>query len=281
MAEEFSGKSKKKLPESVSLQQKADKDHFDFMYPKFVSDYKKGKCVLCGKPFTTISKDTPCLHWLLRQCKFKTKDFPSIYQNFSYLNISSYLRMVANEEKKQININNMDHLKSSKNLFEYSVRWKNIEWTFHCSEKDFSGHGGKGSEHPHYHFQMRIDGRQFINFNSFHVPFSNEDIFKLKLTVDYPDEYFIDYFDEGAGMQEALEVDPESIVSNTRISTNEEEEDDAIYNIVTVIGGDGEKVDMNTFIAMHEEKARTGESTAILAKKHFPNDSHSHDKARR
>lgn len=276
--EKFAGRSESDVFESLIKQQKAEKDYAESMHAKFVRDYRKGNCVLCGKPFKTKNKDNPCLHWLLRQCKFRTKDFPAVYKKYGYLNISSYLRQVANEEVKFVNINDLNHLKSKRNLFEYTVRWKNIEWTFHCTEADFSGHEEdkapyKRKQPPHYHFQMRVDERQFINFNSFHVPFNSEDIFKINLVRNEPDKYFIDYFNTGAGMQAALEIDPEDIITNTRASMNEDEDKKAIYNVLTQISGGDKGIDMKVFFDMCEEKERTGESTASLVKKYFPNDS--------
>ena len=48
----------------------------------FKEGYEKGNCYLCEKPFKTISKNTPCLHWLLRQCKFRKNDFPKVFMLF-------------------------------------------------------------------------------------------------------------------------------------------------------------------------------------------------------
>ena len=60
---------------------------------------------------------------------------------------------------------------------------------------------------------MRIDGRQFINFNEFHVPLSDRDLFNLSLR-DEPNVHH-SFGVAGSGMQEALSVDPEMVLEHT------------------------------------------------------------------
>ena len=96
---------------------------------RFKEHYQRDECYLCGKHFKTISKKNPCLHWLLRRCKFKSKDFSKIYQKFDYFQISSFLRWVANAERFQGNINDLLEEKDERKLFQATIKWKNIEWT--------------------------------------------------------------------------------------------------------------------------------------------------------
>ncbi|EKP52537.1 hypothetical protein APB90_15280 [Acinetobacter baumannii] len=75
-------------PEEIAeVNRKNDEEHKK-QAEAFQAGYKIGICYLCNKPFQTISKNTPCLHWLLRQCKFKKKDFPKLYQKYGYVNIA-------------------------------------------------------------------------------------------------------------------------------------------------------------------------------------------------
>jgi hypothetical protein len=85
----------------------------------------------------TYSSVSPCLHSLLRRNGFKKKDFQKIYQKWSYFNISTYLRWVANQERFIGNINNLEEEKDPSKKFEYTIWWKNIEWTFSCATNDF------------------------------------------------------------------------------------------------------------------------------------------------
>jgi len=50
-----------------------DKQHEEHIrqVDAFKAGYQNEQCYLCGKDFKTISKEQPCLHWLLRRGKFK------------------------------------------------------------------------------------------------------------------------------------------------------------------------------------------------------------------
>lgn len=240
---------------------RAEAEHSDF-----VSHYKNGICYLCGKPFRTLSKSTPCVHWLLRLCKFKKKDFPLIYEKFGYFQIAAFARWCANQEHFMRNINDLAQEKSERKVFEYTVKWKNIEWTFDCSKNDYQGHPGKFSDHPHYHFQMRIDKRPFIDFGDFHIPFSEEDLFQLDLSLVAPDHFYHWFGEGGVGMQMAAESPPEYILENSIVSDDEQ---NAVFRMQTTIYGNGEPIDMEALIAAFNESKATGETVASLARKHL------------
>lgn len=119
------------------------------------------------------------------------------------------------------NINDLAEEKSDRKIISYTVKWKNIEWTFDCSKNDFSGHQGTSVDFPHYHFQMRIDGKQFINFNDFHVPFTNDDVFLIKTSLEQGDWFKNDFGAIGSGMQEAISIGVDDILEHTSRSENE------------------------------------------------------------
>ncbi|WP_321149259.1 hypothetical protein [Aeromonas jandaei] len=229
----------------------------------FKAGYAKGICYLCNKPFKTISSDNPCLHWLLRECKFKKKDFPKIYQKYGYVNIAAFVRWCANQERLLSNINDLKSEKSARKILSSTVRWKNIDWTFDCSHNDFEGHEGTTIEYPHYHFQMRIDGRQFINFNDFHVPFSDVDLFYLKTSLELGDTFKHDFGAIGAGMQEAVSIDAEEIIKHTSTSVSEEE---ATYHFSTLIDTSDNPISGDEFLAIYTEAKKTGKSVAYIAR---------------
>lgn len=196
----------------------------------FKEGYQKGSCYLCGKDFKTMSVEEPCLHWLLRLCKFQKKHFKLIYEKYGYHNIAAYLRWCANVEKLLSNINDLESERSERKILSSTIKWKNIEWTFDCTEKDVKGHQGTYIEYPHYHFQMRIDGRPFINFNEFHVPFSKEDLEILKLRDN--SRVVQNFGVAGSGMQDAVSVDPDKVIELASPSENEE---DATYHFSTIV----------------------------------------------
>lgn len=233
---------------------------------RFKEHYLKDECYLCGKPFKTISKNTPCIHWLLRRCKFKAKDFSKVYQQYDYHQISSFLRWVANQERFQGNINDLLEEKDERKLFETTIKWKNIEWTFNCSRNDYSGHDGGNSNYPHYHFQMRIDHKQFINFGQHHIPFSEKDLFNIDLLQQKPELIRHSFGMGGSGMQDAVELDPHDIIKHTTLAENEE---DATYHMQTMVMAKDKPLKGEDLKAMFEESRNTGKPLASLVDKYL------------
>lgn len=228
----------------------------------FKEGYQKSICYLCNKPFKTISSSNPCLHWLLRQCKFKKKDFPEIYSKYGYGNIAAFIRWCANQERLLSNINDLKDEKTDRKIISYTVKWKNIEWTFDCSKNDFEGHAGTAINYPHYHFQMRIGGKQFINFNDFHVPFTDHDIFILKTSMGQGDWFKQDFGAIGSGMQDAVSIDLDDILEHTVPS---EDEDNATYHFSTMIDARDSPISGEEIYEIQMEAQRTGKSFALIA----------------
>ncbi|WP_035560863.1 hypothetical protein [Halomonas sp. KO116] len=249
-------------PEEIEDMNRRNDEEHQRQVHAFKAGYEKGICYLCDKPFKTISKDNPCLHWLLRQCKFKKKDFPKVYEKYGYGNIAAFVRWCANQEKLLSNINDLDYERSERKVLSYTVKWKNIEWTFDCSKNDLEGHKGTTINYPHYHFQMRIDGRQFINFNDFHVPFTDYDLFVLKNSIEQSDWFKQDFGAIGSGMQKAVSVDLDDILEHT---TRSENEDEAVYHFSTMIDASDNPLSGEEIYDMQEEAERTGKSFAYVA----------------
>lgn len=239
-------------------------------YSRFETSYKNGECYLCGNKFETISKEKPCLHWLLRRCKFKPKDLKLIYSKYGYSNIAAFLRWCANIEKPLVGINDIKSEIKNGKLISNTIKWKNIEWTFDCSESDFKGHPNSASDFPHYHFQMRIDGRQFINFNSYHLPFSQEDIFALTMSRNHPDKFIHNFGDQGEGMDVALEMVGDDPVTAFEHMLRTDDEDEAIYHIsTTVMAREGEAISGDLLAELIEKSNQTGEPVSSLLHKHM------------
>jgi hypothetical protein len=250
-------------PEQIEEGNRRNREENEDQVARFKQAYALGRCYLCGEPFDQMRASQPCTHWLLRQCRFKKKDFPKITERYGYHSIAAFLRWCANEERLFRNINDLEEEKSERKVISNTVKWKNVEWTFDCTENDLRGHGGTGaSSHPHYHFQMRIDGRQFITFNEFHVPFSNEDLFNLSLR-DVP-KVRRNFGAAGSGMQEAISVDPELVLEHT---TPTQDEEDATYHFSTLIEAMGEPISGDEINAIVEEAKRTNSTFAHIAKR--------------
>ena len=233
-------------------------------HERFIEGYQVEHCYLCNKGFKTISKEEPCIHWLLRRGKFKNKDIVLIAKKFGYYNICSYLRWCANAERMAANINDLKDEAPEGKILSSTIRWKNIEWSFDCSPNDFAGHGGSHTDFPHYHFQMRIDGKQFINFNDYHLPFSDIDLFMMQLSKK--PGMRCDFGIRGSGMQDAMSIDPNEIVNHTSPTDIEGE---AVFNIQTMITAPNKPIKGEEIYAALEESKRTGRTMASIFREKF------------
>lgn len=239
----------KRLTEEESLAHtKHQLEQYEHEYSDFIEHYENQMCYLCKKPFATISSNSPCLHWLLRRCKFKKNDFPKIYENYDFYSISAYLRWVAFAEAGSKNINNLKEESDKRKIFEITIKWLNIEWTLDCSKNDFRGHEGTKTDFPHWHFQMRIDGRQFINFNDFHIPFSENDQLKIDLESDSDSGFVHSYGPGGIGMQERmdqLQYNYEEFLESSLVATDPDDGQIHMQSIITAPEGgiSGEQID--------------------------------------
>lgn len=253
-------------PEQIEENNLHDHEEHERQVTEFRRAYAHKYCYLCGEAFDQMRSLRPCTHWLLRCCKFKKKDFLKIAERYDYHNIAGFLRWCANEEAPLRNINDLESEKSDRKIISYTIKWKNIEWTFDCTENDIKGHGKGLSSKPHYHFQMRIDGREFINFNEFHVPFSDRDLLYLNLR----DEPYIhlNFGIAGSGMQEAALIQPQLIIEHTTPTTNE---DEATYHFSTIIDATDQPLSGEEIFEIYQEAQRTNKSFTFVAKQRLTN----------
>ena len=235
-------------------------------HKKFRDAFLREECYLCGKPLAIVEEKSPCAHWLLQPGKFKKRSFPEIFNRFGYDNLDCYLRWVANEERDFSSINDLAEEKADRKIFQYTIKWKNIEWTFDCANSDFKGHGGEHSNFPHYHFQMRIGDRQFINFSDFHIPFFEYDLLILSLEHGYPDLFVRWSGPGGAGMQDAINIDPETIVKGTSLA---EDEDKAVYRIQALVDNSEGIISVDVLQELREESKRNGRLLSHLIQQRF------------
>lgn len=192
-----------KLPtEEIERMNQEHMDSSDIEYREFKNQLEEGVCYLCGEKIKNFIEDKPCMHWLLRPAGFDKKHFHIVYERFNFFRLESFLRWIANSDILAGNINDLREGKNPKKLFEHTIKYKDFEWSFSCSGGDLTGHKLSFSgKFPHYHFQMRIKGRPFINYAEFHIPFTEEDLFQLPILFGMVDKARYEHT-HGAGMQE-------------------------------------------------------------------------------
>jgi hypothetical protein len=148
---------------------------------KFSEAFKAGKCSICGSDLTAYVSDRPCLHWLLKPEGFEKADLLRIADRYTMREIERYIRRVANQEAVATNVNDLADEGSGK-LVELTVKYKNLEWAISCGKTDYDGHQGDNdnAQKPHYHFQMRIDNRRYIDYADFHIPLHHSDMVNME-----------------------------------------------------------------------------------------------------
>ena len=188
----------------------------------FVEGFKRNHCYICEMPLDSFDESKSCVHWLLAPRGFRKAHFRSVYERFTYFNIEAYLRWVANLDRPLGNINDLADEMDSNKLIDYTITYKNLEWSFSCSESDFHGHPRTfAGVNPHYHFQMRIDRKPFIRFSDYHVPFTEYDLLILESKRD-PGASFQHRIAFGDGMESALSnLSPEQIIEHSTPTTDE------------------------------------------------------------
>jgi len=239
-------------------------------FRRFKEDFDSGNCYLCGRPLASFSEKNVCLHWLLKPKGFKKKHFLSLGPTYGFFRMQSYLRWLANQEGFAMNINDMKDETVDNKISEVTICYRHLEWSFSCSESDYLGHSRtQHGRDPHFHFQMRVGGKQFINYSDFHVPFVRDDIIKIESIRAFP-EVFSHEFPYGWGMQDALneEILPE-IINSATIRTDED--DPSVFSISTVVQAEeGHLISGDDIANLIEEAKRKKVALASLVHK-LPN----------
>ena len=221
----------------------------DRAYRKFKKKLAKGRCFLCGKLLTDFTFENPCMHWLLRPVGFDKKHAELIFNKFNYLRVQSFVRWMANTEIPAGNINDLEEEKNPDKVFEYTIQYKNLEWSFSCSKGDLAGHRfafRKEARSPHYHFQMRIDKKPFIDYGNLHILFTEEDLWHLPIMLGMVEKAgYANYY--GAGMQDMMtKIDPEELLASMQKSDDQQE---GVYNLQTLIEAEPGKTLSGTELA--------------------------------
>jgi len=243
---------------------------------RFKSHYNNGFCYLCHKELDSFSKKLPCIHWLLKPKGFKKKDILLIAEKYGFFQMQSLLRWYANEESFGKNINSLEDEGTGNKLSEVTIKYKNIEWSFSYAKSDYYGHEkSQHSKHAHYHFQMRVDNRSFINFNDYHLPFSEMDILNIE-AIGSNAAKVKQRFTYGEGIDELMdelmtnEDFPEKVVTGEAYA-NSEKEADALFKIDSfVYAEEGQGIKGEDLYKIIQEAKAKGVPVASLLHK-IPN----------
>ncbi len=240
------------------------------VYEEFQAAYKVGICSLCKLPLTEFKSSHPCFHWFLRPHGIKKKHFHKYLSTpIGFFPFDSYMRWIANLDNPFKNINDLKSEMNPSKVIEYTIRYKNIEWSISIGKTDRQGHpDAKNANFPHFHIQMMIDKNVFIKFNDFHIPLSDEDIFTFRSMEEAPDKViFKNTF--GAGM--SIIEDDETLKEIDRLMTRTDDLENATFNTGTLIQmPEGETMDGETLSKAFKESKESGIPVRHILKKYFP-----------
>jgi len=269
------GKDFAEFLQSLSKQQIIEGNNAEFFraqkeHGRFKQMFDEGMCYLCNKPLSSFSIKTPCIHWLLKPKGFKKKHVNLVADIFGIYQIQSLLRWYANEQAFAKNINNLSEEGTGNKLIELTIRYKHLEWSFSCAESDYLGHQkSQHSKHPHYHFQMRINKRPFINFSDFHLPLSEMDVINIEAMKAKPG-FLKQRNSFGEGMNELFNEEVIEQVLKTA-STDSAYEDDAPLSIDSfAYAKEGKTIKGDDLNAIIQEAKEKGVTVASLIHK-LPN----------
>jgi hypothetical protein len=223
-------------PEEIARVNEKNHKEAAEQHKQFSEAFKAGQCSFCGAALRSFDPAKPCRHWLIKPDGVHKEHIEQIATQFSWGILENYLRWVANEEAFAKNINDLADEGSGK-LLEATIKYKNLEWSFSCSENDLSGHegGGEHSKRPHWHFQMYVDGKPFVRYNDFHLPLSEPDASFLEFMRANPGKVQR-RIAGGAGMNEVMDESMlEHLVTMGRSGTTEEEAESAPIKLDTII----------------------------------------------
>ncbi len=252
-------------PEKIEELNQKESQRVKEAHEKFVRAVKNGECNICEEQINSFIIAKPCLHWLIRPAGFEKKHFPLVYGKFNYIRMQSYLRWIANIELFVGNINDLEEEKNPDKVIEFTIKHRNLEWSFSCSETDLKGHESAShadAQIPHYHFQMRIDSRSFIDYSDFHIPFVDTDLGYLALMLGKVKgaTYF---HGPGMGMQDALEKGEAGATLNSLVKT--EDESKSVFRISTFIQAeDGKLISGDDLAELFKRSKETGDPVAKL-----------------
>jgi hypothetical protein len=257
-------------PEEIERRNKNQINKNAEEFKEFKDAYFKNCCSLCGNKLDYFNKNESCYHWFLLPTGIRKKDFDNyLKEAIGYFNIESYFRWIATLENPFKNINDLTSEISESKIKEITIKYKNLEWSLNYGSTDVEGHSGsKNADFPHFHIQMLFDGKPFINFNDYHIPFTKEDLFKFELMNEANDlvEFRNDY-GEGISIIEDSEILKE-FEKTVRVAESEE---NALFHSSSIIQRPNNKTMSGEII---EEIMKESKETKVpirhLFRKYFP-----------
>jgi hypothetical protein len=220
-------------PEEIQRRNQETIKENEEIYRDFKDAYLKECCSLCGNKMNYFDKTEKCFHWFLLPTGIRKKDFDNyLTEPIGYFKLESYFRWISTLENPLVNINDLSDEISETKIKEITIKYKNIEWSLNFGKTDLDGHlESKNANFPHFHLQMLVNDKPYIIFNNYHIPFSDADLFNLKLMIE--DEDLVDFRnDYGEGM--SFIESPENLAELDKVLKFSQDEDTAPFHTTTM-----------------------------------------------
>lgn len=257
-------------PEQIEEGNRKQLEENQRVYNEFKAAYEKGHCSLCKKGLNFFDPEHPCFHWFLKPEGIRKKHFKKYLADpIGFFRFDSYIRWVANLEEPFKNINDLKDEMNPAKVTEYTVKYKNIEWSINIGQTDIEGHtNSKNADFPHFHIQMKVDDDVFLRFNDFHIPLSEEDIFTFTALKEASDKVvWKNSFGEGMSILE----DEEVLEKLDELMKRTDDVDNATFNTGTMIQmPEGESMSGEMLDKIFKESKETGTPVRHLIKKYYP-----------
>ena len=232
---------------------------------RFVDAHAKGMCYICSLPYDQYDPAQPCAHWLLRPAGMKKELVASVLEKYGCFRSQAFVRWLANAQAFGVQINDLSLESDPTKVFETTIVYKNFEWSYTCGNGDLAGHmDSTYGREPHFHFQMRIDGRPFIDYSDYHPILTDYDLFVVQAKRnELPGVVYREGF--GAGMNDVMNMALDTELEGMTVSSNDA---DAQFNLQTLVQADpGTSISGDTIAKLAEESKRTGTPMAVLMRR--------------
>ncbi|MEO5950131.1 MAG: hypothetical protein ABIQ04_01650 [Candidatus Saccharimonadales bacterium] len=229
--------------------EEAERDFKDFK-----EHIARGECGICDEPLSSFDEMEPCMHWLLMPPGFRKKHMKSVFEIFTYDRIEAYLRWYANSHSPLMNINDLVEEHDGTKLRALTIKHGQLEWSFSFAQGCLEGKDGNHG--PHYHFQMRIDGKPFHNYSDRHIKMNDYELWMFDIDIGQNPQFKRNQ-GFGAGMQSTVD----NIETGELLKTFKYTEDyeNAAFNTSTIVmAEEGKTIDVDEIIAMYKIARETG-----------------------
>ena len=241
------------------------------VYNEFKIAHINGMCSLCNESLNKFVSYKPCFHWFLRPNGIKKKHFNKYLSTpIGYFRFECYLRWMANLDKPLRNINDLKSEMSQGKEIEYTIKYKNIEWSVSIGKSDRLGHiNSQNAYFPHFHIQMIHNHQPFIRFNDYHIPLSDEDIFMFQVIEEASDKIDLRRDLYGQGM--SIIEDKEMLEKLDRLMTRTDNAEKGTFDITTIFKmPEGETIDVMLLNNIEKESKESGIPIRHLLNQKFP-----------